>query len=63
MPIRIRRVCRHCGQPVEQGADHFSQWFHSRGEGNTENSRKCEPFNPASTLAIPKIDVVKLGET
>ena len=63
MPIRIRPFCRHCGKAVEQGADAFSPWYHS-GRGDDADSRWCDPTKPAtSTLAIPQIDVVKLGES
>lgn len=62
MPIKITRECRHCGQPVEQGADYFSRWFHS-GRRDEPDSTKCHPLDPDSTLAIPRIDVVKRGES
>lgn len=47
MPIRIRRICKHCGQPIHQD-DHFGPWFHDG------------PANERSAHApMPIIEVVK----
>jgi len=61
MPLKIRPECRHCGQPIQQDAP-FAPWYHSSGHDNTLESRRCERFNPDSTLALPKTEVVKRGQ-
>lgn len=62
MSIHITDQCRHCGQKVEQGEDLFSMWFHS-GRHHDETSRKCDPSDPHSTLALPKIEIRKREES
>lgn len=58
MTSRTKSPCRHCGQPVEQGKDLFSMWFHSRRYIDSTN-RRCDPSDANSTLALPRVEVVK----
>lgn len=60
MSLRLS-ICRHCGQPVEQGKDLFSMWFHSRRYIQS-TSRRCDPSDPNSTMALPAYEPLDAGE-
>lgn len=63
MPIRIRKVCKHCLKPIEQRG-HYEDWFHT-GREDRSTEKRCDPTRAdiPENLATPVIDVVKRGES
>lgn len=55
MPLKIIKVCRHCGEPIEQD-DYFQDWFHT-GRESSDIDMPCDPAKPTGLQATPTFAV------